>query len=171
MIRREGKMGDKVTGVMVYYYFVCKRKLWFFCHQINMESENEDVILRKILDDNSYQKDDKHINIDDVINIDFIREEKELHEVKKSRVLEEAGVWQLKYYLYYLQKRGVVDLKGKIDYPLLKKTMKIELYDKDIKEIERIIEEISVIKRAELPPALLESKVCRKCAYFDLCFV
>ena len=32
-------MGDKVTGVMVYYYFVCKRKLWFFCHQINMESE------------------------------------------------------------------------------------------------------------------------------------
>ena len=87
-------MGDKVTGVMVYYYFVCKRKLWFFCHQINMESENEDVILGKILDDNSYQKDDKHINIDDVINIDFIREEKELHEVKKSRVLEEAGVWQ-----------------------------------------------------------------------------
>ena len=171
MIRREGKMGDKVTGVMVYYYFVCKRKLWFFCHQINMESENEDVILGKILDDNSYQKDDKHINIDDVINIDFNREEKELHEVKKSRVLEEAGVWQLKYYLYYLQKRGVVDLKGKIDYPLLKKTMKIELYDKDIKEIERIIEEISVIKRAELPPALLESKVCRKCAYFDLCFV
>ena len=171
MIRREGKMGDKVTGVMVYYYFVCKRKLWFFCHQINMESESEDVILGKILDDNSYQKDDKHINIDDVINIDFIREEKELHEVKKSRVLEEAGVWQLKYYLYYLQKRGVVDLKGKIDYPLLKKTMKIELYDKDIKEIERIIEEISVIKRAELPPALLESKVCRKCAYFDLCFV
>ena len=171
MIRREAKMGDKVTGVMVYYYFVCKRKLWFFCHQINMESENEDVILGKILDDNSYQKDDKHINIDDVINIDFIREEKELHEVKKSRVLEEAGVWQLKYYLYYLQKRGVVDLKGKIDYPLLKKTMKIELYDKDIKEIERIIEEISVIKRAELPPALLESKVCRKCAYFDLCFV
>ena len=171
MIRREGKMGDKVTGVMVYYYFVCKRKLWFFCHQINMESENEDVILGKILDDNSYQKDDKHINIDDVINIDFIREEKELHEVKKSRVLEEAGVWQLKYYLYYLQKRGVVDLKGKIDYPLLKKTMKIELYDKDIKEIERIVEEISVIKRAELPPALLESKVCRKCAYFDLCFV
>ena len=164
-------MGDKVTGVMVYYYFVCKRKLWFFCHQINMESGNEDVMLGKILDDNSYQRDDKHINIDDVINIDFIREEKELHEVKKSRVLEEAGVWQLKYYLYYLQKRGVVDLKGKIDYPLLKKTMKIELYDKDIKEIERIIEEISVIKRAERPPALLESKVCRKCAYFDLCFV
>lgn len=107
-------MGDKVTGVMVYYYFVCKRKLWFFCHQINMESRNEDVMLGKILDDNSYQRDDKHINIDDVINIDFIREAKELHEVKKSGAVEEAGVWQIKYYLYYLQKRGVDDLKGKL---------------------------------------------------------
>ena len=164
-------MGDKVTGVMVYYYFVCKRKLWFFCHQINMESGNEDVMLGKILDDNSYQRDDKHINIDDVINIDFIREAKELHEVKKSRAAEEAGVWQIKYYLYYLQKRGVDDLKGKIDYPLLKKTMEVELTDEDKNEIERILGEISEIKCAELPPALAESKLCKKCAYFDLCFV
>ena len=164
-------MGDKLTGVMVYYYFVCKRKLWFFCHQINMESGNEDVMLGKILDDNSYQRDDKHINIDDVINIDFIREAKGLHEVKKSRAVEEAGVWQIKYYLYYLQKRGVDDLKGKIDYPLLKKTMEVELSDEDKNEIERILGEISEIKRAELPPALAESKLCKKCAYFDLCFV
>ena len=101
----------------------------------------------------------------------FIREAKELHEVKKSRAVEEAGVWQIKYYLYYLQKRGVDDLKGKIDYPLLKKTMEVELSDEDKNEIERILGEISEIKRAELPPALAESKLCKKCAYFDLCFV
>ena len=164
-------MGDKVTGVMVYYYFVCKRKLWFFCHQINMESGNEDVMLGKILDDNSYQRDDKHINIDDVINIDFIREEKELHEVKKSRVLEEAGVWQLKYYLYYLQKRGVVDLKGKIDYPLLKKSVIVELSEKDVEILERIIIEITDIKHQEILPVSGNSKLCKKCAYYDLCFI
>ena len=164
-------MGDKVTGVMVYYYFVCKRKLWFFCHQINMESGNEDVMLGKILDDNSYQRDDKHINIDDVINIDFIREEKELHEVKKSRVLEEAGVWQLKYYLYYLQKRGVVDLKGKIDYPLLKKSVIVELSEKDVEILERIIIEITDIKHQEILPVSGNSKLCKKCAYYDLCTI
>ena len=27
---------------MIYYYFVCKRKLWYFCHEIRMEAENED---------------------------------------------------------------------------------------------------------------------------------
>ena len=27
-------MDDRITGVMVYYYFVCRRKLWYFCHDI-----------------------------------------------------------------------------------------------------------------------------------------
>lgn len=78
-------MDDRITGVMIYYYFVCKRKLWYFCHDIRMETENEDVILGKILDESSYKKKDKHINIDDIINIDFISEHKELHEVKKKQ--------------------------------------------------------------------------------------
>lgn len=78
-------MEDKITGVMIYYYFICKRKLWYFCHQITMEDGNENVQLGKLLDENSYARDDKHINIDDVINIDFIREKKELHEVKRVR--------------------------------------------------------------------------------------
>ena len=87
-------MGIRVTGVMIYYYFVCKRKLWYFCHDINMESDNENVLLGKILDEGSYAREDKHINIDNVINIDFIKEQRELHEVKKSRAIEEASVWQ-----------------------------------------------------------------------------
>lgn len=65
-------MDERITGVMIYYYFVCKRKLWYFCHDIRMETENEDVMLGKILDESSYKKKDKHVNIDDIINIDFI---------------------------------------------------------------------------------------------------
>ena len=61
-------MDERITGVMIYYYFVCKRKLWYFCHDIRMEAENEDVILGKILDESSYKKKDKHVNIDDIIN-------------------------------------------------------------------------------------------------------
>ena len=66
-------MENRVTGVMIYYYFVCKRKLWYFINEINMESDNENVMLGKLLDENSYRRDDKHINIDNVINIDFIK--------------------------------------------------------------------------------------------------
>ena len=43
--------------------------------------------------------------------------------------MEEADVIQIKYYLYYLKKRGVTDLTGRIDYPLLKKTLDVWLTD------------------------------------------
>lgn len=56
-------MEDKITGVMIYYYFICKRKLWYFCHQITMEDGNENVQLGKLLDENSYARDDQSILI------------------------------------------------------------------------------------------------------------
>lgn len=162
---------DRITGVMVYYYFVCQRKLWYFCHELSMESENDDVFLGKLLDENSYQRDEKHINIDNTINIDFIKEHRELHEIKKSRSIEEAGVWQVKYYLYYLKKRGVEGLKAKIDYPSLKKNMLVELLTEDERKMEEILSKILEIKNTELPPAFTEKKICKKCAYYDLCCI
>ena len=115
-------MEKDITGIMVYYYEVCKRKLWYYYHNINMEQNNENVAIGKFIDENSYSRDEKHINIDNVINIDFIKEKGILHEVKKSKKIEEASILQVKYYLYYLSKRDV-NVKAKIDYPLLKKNI------------------------------------------------
>lgn len=164
-------MEEKVTGVMIYYYFVCKRKLWYFCHEIRMEAENEDVLLGKLLDESSYGKNEKHINIDNVINIDFIRDQKELHEVKKSRSMEEAGIWQIKYYLYYLQKRGVENLKGKVDYPLLKKVRTVKLTEEDCIRLEAILLDVAEIRERSCPPSVEQQKICKRCSYFDLCFI
>ena len=136
-----------------------------------METENEDVLLGKLLDESSYKKNDKHISIDQIINIDFMKEFGELHEVKKSKAIEEAGIWQLKYYLYYLKKRGVEGLTGKIDYPLAKRNIEIELTDEDCRELDKIIDDINKIKEYKLPPELNETKICKKCAYFDMCFI
>lgn len=135
-------MENRVTGVMIYYYFVCKRKLWYFMNEINMESDNENVMLGKLLDENSYRRDDKHINIDNVINIDFIKEHQELHEIKKSKAIEEAGIWQVKYYLYYLKQRGVKGLTAKIDYPMIKKNIVVELSEDDEVQLQKIIADI-----------------------------
>ena len=164
-------MEERITGVMIYYYFVCKRKLWYFCHEIRMESDNENVMLGKILDDTSYKRDDKHIDIDGIIRIDFIRENHELHEVKKSRAIEEAGIWQTKYYLYYLEKKGVKNLCAQIDYPLLRKNRTVELTEEDRKQLDTVIEEIIHIKHQELPGNFQRSKLCYKCAYGDLCLI
>lgn len=164
-------MEERITGVMIYYYFVCKRKLWYFCHEINMESDHENVMLGKILDETSYKRDDKHIDIDGTISIDFIREDHELHEIKKSRSIEEAGIWQTKYYLYYLEKRGVKNLHAQIDYPLLRKSRTIKLEKGDREKLEAVAEEITHIRNQELPGPFHESKLCHKCAYGDLCLI
>lgn len=156
---------------MIYYYFICKRKLWYFCHQINMEDNNENVQLGKLLDENSYKRDDKHIQIDGVINIDFIHDNRELHEIKKSRAVEEAGIWQLKYYLYYLEERGVEGIKGRIDYPLLKRTMEVVLSDEDRNVLEDVIKDINILKKQNVVPQLDKKKICSKCAYYDLCYI
>lgn len=166
-----GLMKDRVTGVMVYYYFVCKRKLWYFANEISMEAENEDVMLGKLLDEDSYKRNDKHINIDDVINIDFVKTPCELHEVKKSRSIEAAGIWQVKYYIYYLKNRGVDGITATIDYPLLRKKVIVSFSEEDEKELDRILIEIAGICGSDKVLAVENKKICSNCAYHDLCFI
>ena len=164
-------MDKDVTGLMVYYYEVCKRKLWYFSNDIQLEENNSNVILGKLLEENSYTRDEKKINIDGVINIDFIRSKKILHEIKKSNSIEPASILQVQYYLYYLEKKGLVGLKGILDYPLLKQTVEVNLTDSDRENLENIIIGIKEILRKESPPTLEKKNICKKCAYFDLCFV
>ena len=164
-------MDKDITGLMVYYYEVCKRKLWYFTNDIQLEENNSNVILGKLLEENSYTRDEKKINIDGVINIDFIRSKKILHEIKKSNSIEPASILQLQYYLYYLEKKGLVGLKGILDYPLLKQTVEVNLSDSDRENLENIIIGIKEILGKESPPILEKKNICKKCAYFDLCFV
>lgn len=164
-------MKKEITGVMVYYYKVCSRKLWYFYHEIQMEQGNENVKIGKILDEETYKRDDKHINIDNVINIDFIRSKGVLHEIKKSKQIKEAGILQVKYYLYYLQKKDVKDIRARIDYPLLKKTVEVNLSKEDIIEIEMVLKEIISIIDRKIPPDLKKKNICKSCAYYDLCFI
>ena len=164
-------MDKDITGLMVYYYEVCKRKLWYFVNEIQLEENNSNVILGKLLEENTYTRDEKKINIDGVINIDFIRSKKVLHEIKKSNSIEPASLLQVQYYLYYLEKKGLIGLKGILDYPLLKQTVEVNLTDKDRENLDNIIIGIKEILGKESPPALEKNGICKKCAYFDLCFV
>ena len=155
----------------MYYYFVCKRKLWLFYNDISMEDENELVQIGKFIDSSSYASERKHIMINEEINIDFAEYSGVIHEIKKSRKIEEASVWQLKYYLYYLKQYGVENIKAKLDYPLMKQTVDISLEEDDEEKIRKILDDIKEIVQAENMPDQLDSNICKKCAYFDLCMI
>ena len=136
-----------------------------------MEQDNDNVLIGKYLDESSYPRDEKHINIDGVINIDFIRPGKVLHEVKKSRKIEDANIWQVKYYLYYLKNKGINDIKGRIDYPLLRQTVDVVLEKDDETELDKFCEEIRYVDSLSVPPDEKRKGICRACSYFDLCYI
>lgn len=160
-----------ITGLMVYYYFICQRKLWYFLNEINMEQNSELVSIGKIIDETTYMREKKGILIDNTVNIDFIKNGAVLHEVKKTKAIEEAGIWQIKYYMYYLEKRGVKNIEAQVDYPLIRETKEIFLEEEDRAILDNIEKNIAEIKNQEKPPEVLNAKFCKKCAYFDLCYV
>lgn len=161
----------KITGMHIYYYFVCHRKLWYFDKGLTMETFNEDVKIGKHIDATAYSRDEKHINIDNVINIDFLRNSNILHEVKKSKSIEEAGIWQVKYYLYYLNLKGANIKKARIDYPQLRESRTVTLDEEDFIKLQDIIDDITNICNREVPCISEKKKICRKCAYYELCFI
>lgn len=161
----------KITGVMVYYYFVCKRKLWYFSNDLNMEFNSELVGMGKLIDETSYNREKKNILIDEFINVDFLKDWKVIHEVKKSRKIDEAAKWQLKYYIWVLRNKGVDIEKGILDYPLLRKREEIFLDKKEQEELQLILSDVEKIISLQLPPNKINKGICKKCAYYELCYI
>ncbi|WP_255334899.1 CRISPR-associated protein Cas4 [Methanosarcina sp. KYL-1] len=159
----------RITGVKVNYYHICTTKLWLFSHNINLERENESVAIGKVLHEDSYRKNQKNVTIDG-ISIDFVKAGKkvEIHEVKKSKKMDDADRAQLLFYLYYLKKKGF-DAVGVLNYPLLNKTEKFELSLEDETGIERDIENIKKLVVGPMPFPM-RKKICPKCAYQEFCF-
>jgi len=161
---------EGITGVEISYYFVCKKKLWLFAHNVQMEHTSEAVQIGAKVHENSYKRKRKEITLDG-IKLDFIEPGKGLiHEVKKSKAVENAHLWQLKYYLYRLKQLGL-DFSGKIDYPLIRKTENVYFDKSDEAGMDNILREIESIKRLDSPPPGERSGICKKCSYYEYCFI
>ena len=164
-------MSIRFTGTEVNYYFLCKKKLWYFSHDIQMEQGSDAVYLGKLIHENSYRREKKEIDIDDTIKSDFIGKDRIIHEVKKSDKVEEPHIWQLKYYIWYLKQKEVEGVTGKINYPKLRKTLDVFLEDGDEERIGAILKETEGIEKTDLPPEAHRMKICKNCSYNDLCWV
>lgn len=136
-----------------------------------MEHLDENVQLGKLLDESSYNRDKGQVMIDETVNIDFIKDWKVLHEVKKSKAIEEAGIWQLKYYMYFLKQKGIIIEKGVVDYPKLRQRETIFLTTEDERKIEKILVDIEITTSSLKPPTIIDKPLCKKCAYYEYCYI
>jgi CRISPR-associated exonuclease Cas4 len=127
----------------------------------------------KILHELAEKKGKKtEISIDNV-KIDKITKEY-LIEVKKSDSDPEAVKWQVLLYLYKLKQKGVVK-KGKIEFIEKKKQSKkvhfVELDEVNEKELLEVLEKISALIDLSKPPAVVFENHCKRCAYYEYCFI
>jgi CRISPR-associated exonuclease Cas4 len=163
----------QTTGTHFNYYLICHRKLWLFANGINMESNSDLVYEGKLIHETSYpRRSEKYEEVEiDGIKIDYYDpRNKVVHEIKKSDKKTEAHQWQVKYYIWVLEKNGIEGVTGLLEYPTLHKTEKVELTDTDRQKIVEMTTAIEqLIAQETCPPAIGRSK-CRNCSYFDFCY-
>ncbi len=164
-----------MTGTQINYYFLCYRKLWLFVNKIDMEQTSDTVAMGKFISESTYKREDHEIQIstdeDDIVLDFYDRKNKIIHEVKKSDKMEDVHIWQVKYYISVLEKKGITGVVGEIDYPKLKQKIKVELIETDRMELLIIRKQIKEILSLSLPPAVINKPFCKSCSYYDLCYV
>lgn len=160
----------KTNGVKINYLYVCERKLWLFDRGIQMESRSDKVLMGKLLGEYSYQKEKtREVLIDELINIDIIGEN-EIREVKYSNRLPNADRIQLLYYLYYLKQLGI-EKRGVINYPKMRKREDIVLTTESESEVINALKRVKDILSLEKPPSVQSKSYCKKCSYYEFCYV
>lgn len=172
-----------LTATHINYNIVCLRKLWLFSHDVVMEQTSDAVFEGKLIGENSYtQRAERYTEIsmqatfqgiELSAKIDFYDAKNRIvHEVKKSDVLEQAHIAQIKFYLYILEANGVESPEGILEYPKLRQTLEIPaLSQTDKQEIENwILETQSILEQDSCPP-IIKKTYCKTCSYHDFCFV
>lgn len=164
-----------MTGTQIAYYFLCHRKLWLFVRNIDMEQTSDTVAMGKFISESTYERDEHEIHISDDVDdivLDFYDgKTKIIHEVKKSDKMEETHIWQVKFYISVLERKGIDGVTGELDYPKLRQKVKVELTDDDRKKLIDIRDSIKKIIDQEIPPGLIDKPFCKQCAYYDLCYI
>lgn len=163
-----------ITGTHIAYLHTCHRKLWLFANGIQMEHTSDIVAEGKLIAETTYlDRARKYTELAvEGIKIDFYdAKNRVVHEVKKSDKVEHAHIAQVKYYLYVLVKNGIDNPSAIIEYPKLKQREFIEWNDDYTEEVKEWEEKTKAIILSEDCPALIQKGICKKCSYYELCYV
>lgn len=163
----------KLTGTLINYYFHCKRQCWLLGNRINLEDNSEDVRIGRVL--HEIRADgckNRELAIENV-KIDKLTKDY-LVEIKKSDSDIKATKWQVLLYLKILKEKGL-DRKGKIEFIEKNKTDKkivfIDLNEENEKELKNIESKIFNLINNDITPSPDLKKGCKKCAYYEYCFI
>jgi CRISPR-associated exonuclease Cas4 len=148
--------------------------MWLHANGLNMEQTSDLVYEGKLIHETTYpQRSEKYEEVQiGGIKVDFYdAKNKVIHEIKKSDKVEAAHQWQLKYYIYTFEKFGIEGVSGILEYPKLRSKEELWLSDVDRDRIEEIENDIVKIIESDECPPVIDSKICKRCSYYDFCYV
>lgn len=164
--------GDfKVTGTLVWYYYICKREVWLMARSIVPDQEHQSVEIGRIITENRYMRDQKEVDFGH-FKVDYVRENGGnilVGEVKKSSRFKESARMQLAFYLTELEELGY-KAKGELTFPEERRKEEVILTDSLRAEIANVKKEIAKIALQEKPPKLEQIGYCKSCAYQEMCW-
>jgi len=158
-----------VTGVMMQYYEVCERELWFESRDIEIDRENPNVVRGTQVDERAYDEKRRNLSIDGLIAPDLL-DDGRVVEVKPSSSLVEPARLQLLYYLWYLDHVVGVQKEGVLAHPTERKRESVELTEESEQRVESAIRGIYSVIQSEAPPPAKEKPYCDSCAFHDFCW-
>ena len=162
----------KITGTLIWYYFICKREVWLMSRQINAIQDNDFLQIGKMIHEESYKREKKEIQFGN-IKFDIVKKEGKnfvVGEIKKSSHYLDSARMQLAFYLKRLKDDGGIKAKGQILVPKENLKIDVELDEETEKMLNKAIAEIYKIIEMEKPPILTKNKYCRNCAYKEFCW-
>jgi CRISPR-associated exonuclease Cas4 len=139
-----------------------------------MEHSSDLVYEGKLLHETSYpQRSERYSELEiDGIKIDYYdARNKIIHEIKKSDKIEIAHQWQVKYYIYILERNGIDAVRGLLEYPMLRHTNEVLLSEEDRNKIIEMKDDILRIIAGDTCPDIINSKICKSCSYYEFCYV
>ncbi|MHA1694235.1 MAG: CRISPR-associated protein Cas4 [Candidatus Helarchaeota archaeon] len=160
-----------INGTLIWYYYICPREVWYMSHKIIPDQMNNFIETGREIDKYYYRRDKKRILLDNQIQIDIIRKNKVIAEVKKSTKSEKSAYMQLAFYLFYLKNIKGTLFNGILLFPLEKRKIEVRLTKELEKELVAVIEEVKKIIGLEKPPKPIKNKYCIKCGYNEFCWV
>jgi len=171
MLGLERVMDLIVTGTHIWYYCICRRQVWLISHQITPDQENENIVLGRYFDQESFQREKKSLEVESN-RIDIFHSDNGklvVGEVKKSSRFVESARMQLAYYLLKLKQNGV-DAEGVLRFPKEKTSQEVKLDAVLERNLLEAVEEIRLIMAREMPPPPVLIGFCKNCAYAEFCW-
>ena len=160
----------RITGLMVQYYHVCKRELWFMSRGIDIDRGTANIRRGTHIDETSYRDKRRSFQINGRIALDIL-DSGEVMEVKASSSLEKPARMQLLYYLWYLDRILNIQRDGVLAYPAERKREEVNLTEDNATAVEETICGIIDVVESDTPPELDKKPYCDSCLYQDICWL